>query len=89
MSCGSPANDERMLRVRRLLSSSRMSLAAILPAELLLPQVAPDGTRFTGYARIALADDTVVGAAGSDTGRDLREGLDRQPGALRPLRPGR
>jgi hypothetical protein len=68
------ANPERMLRVRRLMPSG-VSLAAILPAELLLPQVAPDGSRFTGYARIALADDTVVGAVGSDMDAALRDGL--------------
>ena len=68
-------SDERMLRVRRLVSSSHMSLAAMLPAELLLPQVAPDGTRFTGYARIALADDTIIGVAGSDRDATLRDGL--------------
>ena len=54
------ASAEPMLRVRRLLPS-RSSLAANLPAELLLPQVAPDGARFVGYARIALADGTLVG----------------------------
>jgi sensor c-di-GMP phosphodiesterase-like protein len=69
------ANDERMLRVRRQLSSSRISLAALLPPELLLPQVAPDGTRFSGYARIALADDTVVGAVGSALDADMRKDL--------------
>jgi sensor c-di-GMP phosphodiesterase-like protein len=68
------ANPERMLRVRRL-TPSGLSLAAILPADLLLPQVAPDGSRFTGYARIALADDTVVGAVGSDMDAALRDGL--------------
>ena len=69
------ANDERMLRVRRLLSPSRVSLAALLPAELLLPQVAPDGARFSGYARIALADDTVIGAVGSATDANMRKDL--------------
>ena len=52
----------------------QVALAAFLPAELLLPQVAPDGTRFTGYARITLADDTVVGAVGSDMDAALRDG---------------
>ena len=47
----------------------------------------PTARRFTGYARIALADDTVdrcrrVGAWIPT----LRDGLDRQPRALRPLR---
>jgi sensor c-di-GMP phosphodiesterase-like protein len=69
------ANDERMLRVRRLVSLPRVSLAALLPAELLLPQVAPDGSRFSGYARIALADDTAIGAVGSALDADMGEGL--------------
>ncbi len=56
------AGAEPMLRVRRLLSQSRGSLAAILPAELLLPQIASDGTPFAGYVRIALADGATVGA---------------------------
>ncbi len=69
------ASGERMLRVRRMMSLSRVSLAALLPAALLLPQVAPDGSRFTGYARIALADDTVIGVVGSAMDPDLQEGL--------------
>ncbi len=60
------AGAEPMLRVRRLLSAAQASLAAYLPTELLLPQVAPDGTRFAGYARISLADGTVVGTTESD-----------------------
>ena len=67
--------DERMLRVRRIAPSSKFALAALLPAELLLPQVAPDGTRFVGYARIALADDTIVGVVGSSMDTALREGV--------------
>lgn len=60
------AGAEPMLRVRRLLPASRASLAANLPTELLLPQVAPDGTRFAGYARISLGDGTIVGSTESD-----------------------
>ncbi len=67
--------DERMLRVRRIAPASKFALAALLPAELLLPQVAPDGTRFVGYARIALADDTIVGVVGSSMDTALREGV--------------
>ena len=67
--------DERMLRVRRLAPASRAALAAILPAELLLPQVGTDGSPFEGYARIALADDTIIGAVGSDMVTALRDGL--------------
>jgi sensor c-di-GMP phosphodiesterase-like protein len=69
------ASDERMLRVRRVMPLSRMSLAALLSGELLLPFVTPDGSRFAGYARIALPDDTVVGALGSDIDAALRDGL--------------
>ena len=69
------ASDERMLRVRRVMPLSRVSLAALLPSELLLPLVAPDGSRFAGYARIALPDDTVVGVLGSDMDAALRDGL--------------
>jgi hypothetical protein len=56
------AGAEPMLRVRRQLSSSRASLAAVLPIELLLPQVASDGTPFAGFVRITFSDGTVVGA---------------------------
>jgi sensor c-di-GMP phosphodiesterase-like protein len=69
------ASDERMLRVRRVMPLSRVSLAALLPVELLLPLVAPDGTRFAGYARIALPNDTIVGILGSDMDAALRDGL--------------
>jgi EAL domain-containing protein (putative c-di-GMP-specific phosphodiesterase class I) len=67
--------NDRMLRVRRLLSQPRLALAALLPADVLLPQVMPDGTRFSGYARITLADDTLVGDVGLDIDTDTREGL--------------
>jgi sensor c-di-GMP phosphodiesterase-like protein len=56
------AGAEPMLRVRRQLSSSRASLAAVLPIELLLPQVASDGTPFAGFVRITFSDGTIVGA---------------------------
>ena len=67
--------DERMLRVRRLTPQSRVSLAALLPVELLLPSIAPDGSRFRGYARITLPDDTVVGVIGSDIDAAARDDL--------------
>ena len=54
------ANDERMLRVRRMVSSLQVSLAAMIPAEILLPQVAADGSRFTGHARVTLAEDPLA-----------------------------
>jgi sensor c-di-GMP phosphodiesterase-like protein len=67
--------DDRMLRVRRLLSRPQVSLAAMLPVDVLLPQVMADGTPFNGYARIALADDTLVGAAGLSVDAESREKL--------------
>jgi EAL domain-containing protein (putative c-di-GMP-specific phosphodiesterase class I) len=69
------AGDDRMLRVRRLLSRPQVSLAAMLPADLLLPQVMPDGTPFSGHARITLGDDTLVGTAGLGVDAELREKL--------------
>jgi sensor c-di-GMP phosphodiesterase-like protein len=68
-------SDERTLRVRRLMPLSRVSLAALLPVELLLPSIAPDGSRFRGYARITLPDDTVVGVIGSNIDAASRDGV--------------
>lgn len=65
---------EPMLRVRRA-SQGKPGLAAILPANLLLPQVAPDGGPFQGYARIALSDGTVIGAVGTQAEAEGTEGL--------------
>jgi sensor c-di-GMP phosphodiesterase-like protein len=67
--------NQRVLRVRHSSNHSKAALAAILPAELLLPQVASDGSRFTGYARISLSDDTIVGEVGTDMVTALQEGL--------------
>lgn len=69
------ASQQRALRVRRLVPLFSVSLAALIPAELLLPQVTPDGRRFSGYARIALLDDTVIGVIGSAPDTDLSDGL--------------
>jgi sensor c-di-GMP phosphodiesterase-like protein len=55
---------ERMLRVRRLAPRGKPALAASLPANLLLPRVNPEGTIFSGFARMTLADGTTVGVAG-------------------------
>jgi sensor c-di-GMP phosphodiesterase-like protein len=69
------AGELRTLRVRRLSSQPRLALAAMFSADVLLPQIMPNGTRFNGYARIALADDTVVGAIGSNIALELRDGF--------------
>lgn len=60
------ANDERALRVRRLASAVQPSLAAIIPIDILLPQLAPDGSRFSGHARMTLADGALIGSVGPD-----------------------
>jgi sensor c-di-GMP phosphodiesterase-like protein len=57
-------SNERLLRVRRLASPGRPSLSALLRASQLLPRVAPDGAPFSGYARMTLADGTLVGTSG-------------------------
>lgn len=65
--------DEHLLRVRLLGQQRRSSLAALLPVELLLPRVAPDGGPLQQYARITLADGTLIGAAGDETQSVLRQ----------------
>lgn len=56
--------DERLLRVRRLASKGRASFSALVPADQLLPRIAPNGQIFSGHAQLALADGTVIGMAG-------------------------
>jgi len=59
-------SNERLLRVRRLAPRKTPMLAALLRPNLLLPQVTPDGSPFAGYARMTLADGTVIGSSGSE-----------------------
>jgi sensor c-di-GMP phosphodiesterase-like protein len=65
--------DERLLRVRRLGARGKASLAALLPASAMLPQVAPDGERFNGASRMNLADGTLVGVSGTSTEDDAAQ----------------
>ena len=58
--------DERMLRVRRLAPSGKPGLAVLLRTDQLLPRITPEGDPFTGYARMTLADGTLVGFSGVD-----------------------
>jgi sensor c-di-GMP phosphodiesterase-like protein len=62
--------DEHLLRVRLVAPERKPSLAALLPADLLLPRVAPDGRRLAGYARLTLADGTLIGTSKEPTGSD-------------------
>jgi sensor c-di-GMP phosphodiesterase-like protein len=57
-------SDERLLRVRRLASKGRASFSALVPVDELLPRIAPNGQIFSGQAKLALADGTVIGMAG-------------------------
>jgi sensor c-di-GMP phosphodiesterase-like protein len=60
---------ERFLRVRSSVpdkpSLEKLSLSALIPASLLVPQASPQGGRLPGYARIAMADGTAVGESGA------------------------
>ncbi|MGH6739839.1 MAG: EAL domain-containing protein, partial [Bradyrhizobium sp.] len=62
--------DDRLLRVRRVGARGKAALAALLPANMMLPQVSPGGERFTGTSRMTLADGTLVGASGSSRDKD-------------------
>ncbi len=58
--------NERMLRVRRLAPNRASMLAALLRPSQLLPQVMPDGGVFFGYARMTLADGSLIGSSGTE-----------------------
>jgi sensor c-di-GMP phosphodiesterase-like protein len=64
-------SSERLLRVRRLEPRRAPMLAALMRPAVLLPQVTPDGGAFSGFARMTLADGTLIGTAGSEAA--LRE----------------
>ncbi len=65
--------DERLLRVRLLLPQRKPALAALLPASVLLPQVAPDGSPLEGYARLALPDGTQIGVSGDERAKSPQD----------------
>jgi sensor c-di-GMP phosphodiesterase-like protein len=58
---------DRLLRVRLVSPLRKPTLAALLPADLLLPQIAPDGKPLLGHARLSLADGTLIGISGDET----------------------
>ena len=60
--------DDRLLRVRRVMPQRKPALAALLPVDLLLPRIAPNGRPLSGYARITLVDGTLIGSSADDTG---------------------
>jgi EAL domain-containing protein (putative c-di-GMP-specific phosphodiesterase class I) len=56
----------RLLRVRLVPPQRKPALAALLPAFVLLPQVAPDGNPLEGSARLTLTDGSVIGISGDE-----------------------
>jgi len=60
--------DDHLLRVRLMSPQRKPAIAALVPIDLLLPRIAPDGAPLPGYVRITLADGTLVGASGDETG---------------------
>jgi sensor c-di-GMP phosphodiesterase-like protein len=63
---------ERFLRVRKL-QQNKPALAALVPASLLLPRAPSQGGRLAGYARIAMADGTLIGDSGGAAGATTHE----------------
>jgi hypothetical protein len=60
-----PNQNERFLRVRRAVAPDAPSIAALVPASLLLPQTSMQGGRLLGQMRMTLADGTSVGDIGT------------------------
>jgi sensor c-di-GMP phosphodiesterase-like protein len=60
--------DDHLLRVRLVAPQRKPALAALLPVDLLLPRIAPDGGPLPAYTRITLADGTLIGTSGDGTG---------------------
>ena len=68
-------DDERLLRVRHVTARGKPALAALLPVQMLLPQVGSEGVPFSGIARMTLADGTLLGTAGAEaTGGAVGDG---------------
>jgi len=59
--------DERFLRVRLVAPQRKPALTALLPINLLLAQIGPDGRPLQGYAGLRLADGTLIGTSGDET----------------------
>jgi sensor c-di-GMP phosphodiesterase-like protein len=58
--------DERLLRVRLVLPQRKPALAALLPHNLLMPELATDGSPLQGFARLTLADGSLIGTSGDE-----------------------
>ena len=72
---GLVGRDDRLLRVRLAAPQRKPSLAALLPVALLLPRIAPNGHPLPGYTRMTLADGTLLGTSGDDSGTAKGDGI--------------
>jgi sensor c-di-GMP phosphodiesterase-like protein len=54
-----------LVRVRHIAANGRESLAALLPADLLLPKVSPNAEAFRTYARLTTRDGTLIEEGGA------------------------
>ena len=57
-------NGQQMVRLRRKAGAGPNEIAALVPAQLFLPQVSMEGNPFSAYARIATRDGTVIAVTG-------------------------
>jgi sensor c-di-GMP phosphodiesterase-like protein len=77
---------ERLMRVRRLTPQRAPMLAALLRPQWLLPQVTSEGGHFPGFARMTLADGTLVGISGSESALQEEHVIGRaQSGSYGPI----
>jgi sensor c-di-GMP phosphodiesterase-like protein len=57
---------ERLLRIRKVGQADKPSIAAVVPASLLLPQVSMRGGRLNGAIRLIMPGGTVIAEAGAE-----------------------
>jgi sensor c-di-GMP phosphodiesterase-like protein len=57
--------DDPMVRIRRIVSNGRESLAALVPADLLLPKVSPHVGPFPIFLRLTTRDGTLIEESGA------------------------
>ena len=70
--------EARFLRVRLVPAQRKPALAALLPVNLLLPRLAPDGDVLQGVARLTLADGTLLGAVSDEAKRPAADYISAQ-----------
>lgn len=62
--------DEPMVRIRRIVSDGRDGLAALVPADLLLPKVSPHVGPFAIFLRLTTRDGTLIEESGASLADD-------------------